>query len=100
MIPKLSEASPAGFDPDPDHGDTRDEMEFRGGDAQRVNLRNVAVDRADGDTFWVKSGNDTISVVSAGGTPTVRAGQRVDITGTYEDAGGGRRIRASRIDIK
>jgi hypothetical protein len=57
----------------------------------------VQVERADGDTFWVRSGDRSVAVVAPGGMPTVRAGQRVDITGARESNG---RIRASRIDVK
>jgi hypothetical protein len=118
---------PGGFDPSPDLGSTRDELEFRGvgqrpqgsmpglntdddvteaGEAKnapagsRVRLMNVAVDRADGDTFWIRAGDTTLAVVAPGGTPTVRAGQQVNVTGTIEATGGTRRIRASRIDVR
>ena len=65
-----------------------------------IELENVLVERADGDTFQVRDGNDTATVVTSGGMPTVRAGQRVDVTGTVEQAGSDLRIRASRIDVK
>ena len=106
------EGGPGGFNPDPDHDSTAGEIEFRGGGeppqgpmpglsgADRVNLRNVQVERAEGDTFWVRDGGESVAVVAAGGMPTVRAGQRVDLVGTFEEADGGRRIRATRIDVK
>ena len=118
--------SPGGFDPAPVPGSTRDELEFRGvGDRRhgpmpglsadditdpgavknapagsRVRLMNAAVERADGDTFWIRAGDATVAVVTSGGTPTVRAGQQVNVTGTIEATGETRRIRASRIDVK
>jgi hypothetical protein len=116
---------PGGFDPAPEPRSTRDELEYRGvgdrpqgptglnaddvtdaGEAKnapagtRVRLMNVAVDRADGDTFWIRADGTTLAVVAPGGTPTVRAGQQVNVTGTIEATGETRRIRASRIDVK
>jgi uncharacterized protein YdeI (BOF family) len=122
----VREATPGGFDPAPDADNTRDELEFRGipdrpqgGTAgtsaddvtdasavknaavgSRVRLTNVAVDRADGDTFWIRAGDATVMVIAPGGTPTVRGGQQVNVTGTIEAAGNTKRIRASRIDVK
>jgi hypothetical protein len=118
--------APGGFDPAPEPGSTRDELKFRGvGDqpqgpmpglsaddvtavgavknapaGSRVRLTNVAVDRAEGDAFWIRAGDTTLAVVAPGGTPTVRAGQQVNVTGTLEVTGDTRRIRASRIDVK
>ena len=106
------EGAPGGFDPNPDHNSTAGDIEFRGGgepsqgpmpglsDANRVTLRDVQVERAEGDTFWVRDGGESVAVVTVGGTPTVRVGQRVDLSGTYEQTDGGRRIRATRIDVK
>jgi hypothetical protein len=116
---------PGGFDPAPEPRNTREELKYRGvGDrpqgttglnaddvteagevktapaGTRVRLMNVAVDRADGDTFWIRAGGTTLAVVAPGGTPTVRAGQQVNVTGTIEATGETRRIRASRIDVK
>lgn len=121
----VRENAPGGFDPAPDHDDTREELEFRGvGDrpqgpapglnedyitepsevrnaaaGSRVRLMRVAVDRADGDTFWIRAGDTALMVVAPGGTPTVRGGQQVNVTGTIEQTGNTRRIRASRIDV-
>jgi hypothetical protein len=116
------ESTPGGFDPSPEPGSTAAELEFRGAgeprqgpmpglrglknqssDAARgrtIELRDVEVERADGNTFWVRDGDDRASVVTAGGMPTVRAGQRVDVTGTLEAGGGDVRIRATRIQVK
>ena len=60
-------------------------------------MDDVKVERAEGDTFWVRSGDRSVAVMAPGGMPTVKAGQRVDITGTRESSG---RIRATRIDVK
>jgi hypothetical protein len=90
------EGTPGGFDPAPSFGNTADELEYRGGGADRVTLDDVQVERADGDTFWVRSDNRSVAIVAPGGMPTVRAGQRVDVTGTRQSDG---RIRASRIDV-
>ena len=91
------EGTPGGFDTDPSFGSTRDELEYRGGATERVELDDVQVERAEGDTFWVRSGDRSVAVMAPGGMPTVKAGQRVDITGTRESSG---RIRATRIDVK
>ena len=65
-----------------------------------LELRNVEVERAEGNTFWVRDGDDRASVITSGGMPTVRAGQRVDVTGTIESGGDDVRIRATRVDVK
>ena len=122
----VRENGPGGFDPAPDADSTRDELEFRGvGDrpqgpmpglsedyvtdasevknaaaGSRVRLTNAAVDRADGDRFWIRTGDTTLMVIAPGGTPTVRGGQQVNVTGTIEVTGDTKRIRASRIDVK
>ena len=68
---------------------------------RRVALEDVHVEKADGPAFWVRDGDASVAVQTAGGSPTVRAGQRVDIQGTVEAAGTDTvRIRASRIDVK
>ena len=96
------EDTPGGFDPAPRPSSTRDELEYRGdlSAGSRVSLKDVTVDRAEGEMFWVRRGNETIAVVASGGTPTVRAGQRVNVTGTMEESGDSKRIRASRIDVR
>jgi hypothetical protein len=118
--------APGGFDPAPHADNTRDELEFRGvgerpqgpmpgltagsiteaddvknaAAGSSVRLMNVTVDRAEGGTFWIRSGGTTVAVIAPGGTPTVRGGQQVNVTGTIEAAGDAKRIRASRIDVK
>jgi hypothetical protein len=124
------EGAPGGFNPDPDSGNTRSELEFRGTgeprqgpmpglaaqsltrlgaltegtpqsfEGRRIELTNVMVERTDGGTFWVRDGDATSAVVAAGGSRTVRAGQRVNLSGTLEQEGGKLRIRATRIEVK
>ena len=112
---------PGGSNPDPRPGNTRDEIEFRGGDvsSRSLPLTNVAAildDRADRvagrrvelagsevaatgtGTFWIHDGNNKIEVIAPAGAPSVRSGQRVDVVGTVEANGqGGMRIRADRV---
>jgi uncharacterized protein YdeI (BOF family) len=66
----------------------------------RVDLTNVTVDRVEAGTFWVRDGDVTAGVIVPGGMPTVKAGQRVNVSGTVETTGTTIRIRASRIDVK
>lgn len=91
------EETPGGFDPAPSFDSTGDELEYRGGTANTVTLEGVEVELADGATFWVRDGDRSVQVTAPGGMPTVRPGQRVDITGTKDRDGN---IRASRIDVK
>jgi hypothetical protein len=118
--------TPGGFDPAPSFGSTRQELDYRGGgkpspgpsstapltsvrdlmdsskaiEGRRVDLDDVRVDRAEGGAFWIRDGDATAAVVAAGGSPTVKDGQQVDLIGTIEREGSGVRIRASRIDVK
>lgn len=121
------EGSPGGFDPIPQHDSTEDELEFRGAGSsseattgsraatlrglgalqegsetagRRIELENVEVVGADGGTFRVRDGSSTTTVIAPGGMPTVREGQRVNVSGTVEQNGNELRIRASRIDVK
>ena len=107
-----SDNSPGGFNPTPRPGSTADELNRRGSNetsianlndvttGSRVNLADVKVERADADTFTIRDGDATATVVVAGGTPTVRPGQRVNVSGTLEAAGATPRIRASRFDVR
>jgi len=90
------EGTPGGFDPAPGFGSTGDELEYRGGTQQQTKLDDVQVERTDGDTFWVRNGDRSMAVVVPGGMPTVKAGQRIDVTGVMQPDG---RLRASRIDV-
>jgi hypothetical protein len=111
-----------GHDPTPQADSTRSELEFRGAgepsrgplpglrglrnespdriQGRRIELDNVVVERTDGTMFWVRDGDDRGAVMTAGGTPTVRAGQHVDVSGTIERDGNDVRIRATRIDVR
>jgi uncharacterized protein YdeI (BOF family) len=106
--------SPGGFSADPTPGSTEDELKFRGATAdsltkmsdvkngtagQRVELHNVSVERTDGDTFWIRDDDVTVAVVAPGGSPTVKAGQKINVTGTIEGNADSTRVRASRIDV-
>ena len=105
--------SPGGFNPVPRPRSTEDELKFRGGsgirslgdmkyaaEGSRVSLDDVIVDRADGGACVIRQGDTTALVVTAGGMPTVRSGQRVNVNGVIEGIGPGMRIRASRIDVR
>jgi uncharacterized protein YdeI (BOF family) len=106
------ENSPGGFNPTPRPDSTADELELRGSNAttiaklrdattgSRVTLSDVRVEAANADMFTVRDGDATATVVVPGGTPTVRGGQRVNVSGTIEAAGDTPRIRASRIDVR
>ena len=106
------ENSPGGFNPTPRPNSTADELERRGSNVttiaklrdeaagSRVNLSDVRVEAANADMFTIRDGDDTATVVVPGATPTVRAGQRVNVSGTIETAGDTPRIRASRIDVR
>ena len=124
---RMRDETPGGFNPTPRPGDTQDELEQRGagerpqgpmpglagGDeitsfdglknasvGSRVKLSNVTVESANADTFVVRDDEVTARVVAPGGMPTVRTGQRVNVSGTIEAAGEKARIRASRIDVR
>lgn len=124
---RMRDQTPGGFDPTPRPGTTRDELERRGAgeppqgpmpglargeiittfdglkDAavgSRVTLSNVTVEGTNADTFNVRDDEVTVTVVTPGGMPTVRTGQRVTVSGTIEAAGEKARIRASRIDVR
>ena len=120
--PTPRDGTPGGFNPTPRPDDTRSELEFRGAGAQpqgpmpglrglrdespdkvhgrRIELDDVVVERTDGNMFWVRDGDERAAVMTAGGMPTVHAGQRVDVSGTIERDGNDVRIRATRIDVK
>lgn len=107
-----NENSPGGFDTAPRFGSTEDELKFRGANettiarlreappGSRVNIPDVRVERADADTFTIRDGDAVATVVVPGGMPTVRGGQRVNVSGTIEAGGATPRIRASRIEVR
>jgi hypothetical protein len=123
------EGTPGGFDPSPSHDSTASELEHRGGGeppqgpmpglsnpltrlgqignespqsltGRRIEMQGLEVERAEGATFQVRDGGARATVIAPGSTPTVQAGQRVDVVGTIETAGDEVRIRASRIDVR
>jgi hypothetical protein len=122
------EGTAGGFDPAPRSSSTAEEIQSRGGTlnqpgspqgaaaitslqalheqspqslaGRRIDLDNVQVERADGGSFSVRQGDERATVVTAGGAPTVQAGQRVDLSGTLEASGNSARIRATRIEVK
>jgi len=122
------EGTPGGFDPAPRSSSTEREIESRGGTlsqpgapqgteaitslqalreqnpqalaGRRIDLDDVQVERADGGSFSVRQGDERATVVTAGGAPTVQAGQTVDLSGTLEATGTSARIRATRIEVK
>lgn len=108
--------TPGGHNPDPRPAGPREEAERRGGaiitelgeilehDASGTLGRGVAVsdvdvERVESPTlFWIRDGNARIAVAAPTGSPTVRAGQSVNVSGVVERAGGAVRIRASRVE--
>lgn len=129
--PGRTDPSPGGFDPAPDRDSTRDELEFKGvgeepqgpmpgltaapltelgamlessPDAvagRRIDIRDVEVERTDGNTLVIRDGDRRVSVVAPDGSPTVRPGQRIDVSGTVEpDGRGSARIRATRVHVE
>jgi len=119
--------TPGGFEARPEFDSTRDELEYRGAGepprgpmpglmaplttldnlagetaslaGRRVELSGVEVERAEGDTFWIRGGDRSVAVVSAGRMPAVRGGQRIDLQGTMEPRGDEVTIRATRIVV-
>lgn len=69
---------------------------------RRIDVRDVDVESvAGGNTFVIKDGDARVSVVAPGAAPPVRAGQRVDVSGTVEaDGGGSARIRATQVTVR
>ena len=126
-----NEDSPGGFDPAPDRETTESELEFRGatGESQgpmpgltnaepltelgamledspqtvagrRIDVQDVNVESVDGNTIVIRDGDARASVVTSGASE-VRAGQRVDVSGTVEpDGQGSARIRATRVNAR
>ncbi|HTM05227.1 MAG TPA: hypothetical protein VL173_17075 [Vicinamibacterales bacterium] len=108
-----------GFDPATRPGDVRAEIRRRGEDLSPVNglddlrhvngvytdrpvdLKDVKVESADGNRFWVRDGHDRIQVLASDGAAAVKPGTNVDVAGRVErNADGTLYIRASRIQTK
>lgn len=123
------EDTPGGFDPAPDPRSTEGELEFRGsGDTpqmpgqtsppltglgslrderpeslvgRHIELENVAVEASDAGRLRVRDGDRTMTVVAPRDVPTMRGGQRADVSGIVErDSEGSLQIRASRIELR
>lgn len=116
------ERTPGGGSADPSAGSTRDELEFRGGDApagtrtelesilanspsdsigRRVNFHDVDVAILQDGSFWIHDGNARVQVLPPAGAGSVRNGQVVDVSGVVEsDGGSGIRVRADRVTVR
>ena len=108
---------PADRDPHPKFGSTSAELRHKGAaeeavtrlsdirqnqrvvSGQRVELKNVEVESANGNAFWVKDGRDKIAVVGPAGTPTLKGGQHVSLSGRVEATSDAVRINATRVDL-
>jgi hypothetical protein len=66
---------------------------------RRIDVQDVEVVEArDAGSFWVRDGDSRVAVSAPEGSPAVRAGAKVDVSGVVEpDGQGGVRIRASRV---
>ena len=114
---RVRDETPGGHNPDRRPATARDETEARGGReitelgealenggrgviGRRIELRGVTVERVESPAlFWLRDGEARVAVAAAGAGP-VRAGQQVDVSGSIEQAGGGVRIRASRVEVR
>jgi hypothetical protein len=112
------DSTPGGFDPASRPDSSRDERNFRGAepltslgamldDRNPVIGRSVAVkdmtvvDASGSAHFSIQDGNHRIAVSAPPGSPTVRNGSRVDVSGVMESDGqGGVHIRATQIVAK
>jgi hypothetical protein len=118
----VGETTAGGQDPAPRPDSTRDELEYRGASGRdttlpltnagailvdepstvigrRVDFTNVEVTSSNANSFWIRDGNTRVEVIAPSGTPAVRQGESVNISGTVESDGrGGVRIRATRVD--
>ena len=63
-----------------------------------VDLKNVEVDSAQGNMFWIRDGGDKVEVVAPSGVSTPQKGAHVHVVGTVEAFGNSTRVRASKVD--
>jgi hypothetical protein len=113
------EPTPGGFNPQPRFGSTEDELKYRGAGSQgtsgtleaitrirdasaaeagrRINVIAEVGEAPGADRFWIQDGTDRVEVLAPAGTPAVRMGDRVSVTGVIELEKGTRRIRAERV---
>ncbi len=66
---------------------------------QRVELKNVEVESANGDSFRIREGTDTMAVVGPAGTPALKGGQHVSLSGRVEATSDAVRINATRVEL-
>jgi hypothetical protein len=64
-----------------------------------VDLEDVMVDSAQGNTFWIRDGDDKVAVVAPQGSAPQK-GARVHVIGTVEAADNATRIVASKVESK
>ncbi len=126
--PKVAEPRPevgtvgstqGGFDPATKPGSVRGEIERRGEDlapvtslsdlwhgkgvqaGRQVDLKDVKVESAKDDQFWVRDGDARMLVLAADGAAAVKPGAHVNVAGRVErDSAGTFVIRANRVDVK
>lgn len=67
---------------------------------RRVDLKDVTVDSAQGDSFWIRDGDSKVQVVAAPGI-SVQKGARVHVIGTVEAVGSSTtRVHASKVEMR
>lgn len=67
---------------------------------RRVELQDVEVDGREGDTLWLRDGDDRVPVIVSGDVAAA-PGARVDVGGVAEQAANGSVVvRATRIDVR
>ena len=128
-VDSAGERLPGGSDPQPKFGNSRDELEHRGAgerpqgpmpvlgsvapvtrlsdirkdrrpvSGQPVELKDVEVESANGNSFWIKDGKDRIAVVGPAGTPALKGGQHVSLSGRVEATSDAVRIDATRVEL-
>jgi hypothetical protein len=118
---------PGGGDPQPEYDRTRDEIANRGGidradearrnnlsalttidrvlttdsnTARPVTLSAVEVEKAEGNTIWVRDGDARIAVALPQGAAAPQRGDRVDVSGITERRDGATQIVADAIHTK
>jgi hypothetical protein len=109
-----------GSQPEARPDNARSEIQYRGGDlapitkvdqlkdvdARTMNGRRVSIDEAEvdsvsGNMLWVRDGDEKFAVIAPAGSPSVRPGTKVSITGhVVADSSGAAQIRADRVQEK
>jgi hypothetical protein len=76
-------------------------VEAREMSGRRVNIDDAKVDSASGNVLWLRADDRKFAVVTPEGTPAVKAGSKVAVTGRIEaDDAGAPRIVADRVTAK